>query len=266
MNTSFFEILVFQFSSLPDGHYIPPHLHHFHQLDVILAGRVAIEIEGRAPLVGIAGQAWLIPPLVRHAYHAQENFYQATFKLQLAPRYWKVFGRKFHHFEVRQTLTDEAKSVAASHLHHKLLALPQATAIATLCMAQCADDIQKTISESDVENHHTDLLRDRLWPLMERIESQPYAPWTVPEVAEECCLSPDYFSTCFARVIGQTFQGYLREVRMRAAAADLLAAPSRPIKEIAARTNYATVHSFSRAFKCVFGAAPAAYRKMPHDV
>lgn len=50
---------------------------------------------------------------------------------------------------------------------------------------------------------------------------------------------------------------------MRAIAADLLADPTRPIKDIAEKAKYTSVHTFSHSFKQAFGISPAAYRRSP---
>lgn len=256
------DLVIFNYSLYPADYSLPPHLHHYHQLDVVLEGRVMMEIEGQAPICGEAGDARLIPPLVRHGYKIKAGYRHASFQFHLAPRYWPIFGNVFRRFRVSDSLRAELENGGGAHSRRAVLARQQTLALATLCLAQCAAQIQDAASCEDAS---LDELRVLLWPLLERVENQPHAGWTVSRLASECHLSCDHFSRCFHHIIGQTPQRYLLEARMRAAAASLMATPSRPLKEVAVEAGYAGVYSFGRAFKQAFGMGPAGYRKAPHE-
>lgn len=257
------DLILFNFSAFPTDYSHPPHLHHYHQLDVVLDGRVTMTLEGQSPVLRTAGNAWLIPPLVRHGYEIEAGYRHASFKFHLAPRYWPIFGTHSHHFSASGSLCKELEDGGLCYREQALLSHPQLLALATLCLVQCAAQIQNA---ADCEDDNLDELRALLWPLLERIENEPRAGWTVSRIAAECHLSCDHFSRCFHHILGQTPQSYLLEVRMRAAAASLMVAPLRPLKEVAADAGYAGIYSFSRAFKQVFGMGPAAYRKAPREI
>lgn len=254
------QLVAFNYSTLPDGGFeLPQHLHHYFQFDVILSGEVDILIENQKPVRAKAGFALLIPPLVRHGYRASKSYRQGSFKFHLAPRYWGLFGASIRRAQLPTELLKSVEVCGRRYNTHSPLAEQQAAAVLTLCLAEFVDT-QRT---APIATDGLDSFRGRLWPLLERIEQHPRAQWSVAKMASECRLSVGHFSKRFRAILRQTPQQYLLEARMRAGAAALLAEPPQPIKEIAETAGYATVHSFSRAFKAIFQTSPAAYRKNP---
>lgn len=250
------EIINFNFTEPGPNFYVHAHIHHFHQLDIILHGSVETEIEGQHRHVGTAGTAWLIPPLMRHQFNSQLGYRQCSFKMRLAARYWPAFGAKFRNFTISPSLLQAIESAGARHLRRAPLANLQVSAIAALSLVECFDQIGSELEASD----NLDSFRQTLWPLLESIENDPQGAWSVKIMSAQCHMSVDHFSRCFQRVLRQSPQHYLLEVRLRASAAELVMDPERPIKEIADRSGYANVPAFTRAFKRMFDSAPAAYR------
>lgn len=257
------ELLFFDFSDFAAAHVQRPHLHPHHQLDVVLSGQANVLAEDHEPLVAGPGDAWLIPPLVRHSFEYASGCRQGSFKFRLAPHYWSHFGNRFYRFRAPVALRTAIEKAGNRHRENALLEREQAIAVATLCLVECI--AQRADAAQRFENRRLDATRAQLWILLERVEKQPFDNWTVARMASECYLSPDHFSRCFHRIFGQTPQTYLQAVRMRAAATELLRIPPRQIKEIAAEAGYATVFSFGRAFKQVFGMGPAAYRQATRE-
>ena len=254
------ELVEFNYSSFRTTCRIATHLHHFYQLDVILSGHVIVKVEGKKPFRGGAGDGWLIPPLLRHAYEIREPFRQASFKFHLVLQCWELFGKQFRFRRISPELIVAAETAGGHYRRNSRLAVPQAVAVATLCLIKFLDLNKPAPAHED----NLDLFRSSLWPLLEQIVTDPHAGWTVGRMANVCHLSNNYFSKCFRQVVGQTPQRYVIDTRMRSTAAELLAEPSRPIKDIAETANYATIHAFSRAFRRVMGIAPAAYRRVRH--
>ncbi|MBO7761414.1 MAG: helix-turn-helix transcriptional regulator [Clostridia bacterium] len=83
---------------------------------------------------------------------------------------------------------------------------------------------------------------------------------SLPSVAEELFVSPQYLSAVFKRNIGITFIAHLKSVRLRRAAVLLLETKD-SVTEIAARCGYGNLSHFLRSFKRFFGVSPLAYRK-----
>jgi AraC-like DNA-binding protein len=255
-------LLECSFSNFPDnGVNIAPHLHHFHQLDVILEGSVRIGLDHETTLRAQRGRALLLPPLCRHSYNANNGFRHASFKFHLAPKRWAIFGNAPLQATLPTHLLQNLEDARVNYLARASLYQEQAVATATLCMMA----LLKENSGHAEQNLQSNSSLPNLWTLLEEIENAPFADWSVALLARRCHLSPDHFSRCFSHLLHRTPQRYLLEARMKSAAAFLLRESSRPVKQIAEDCGYASVHAFSRAFKSVFGCGPAAYRHAPHN-
>ncbi|HZG77248.1 MAG TPA: AraC family transcriptional regulator [Paenibacillus sp.] len=86
------------------------------------------------------------------------------------------------------------------------------------------------------------------------------APLTLDRVAEYLSVSERHVSRIFAEGIHESFNGYVRGERIRQAAY-LLTRTDVAVKEIAERTGFGNVHSFTRAFARATGLPPARYRE-----
>ncbi|HZG56963.1 AraC family transcriptional regulator [Paenibacillus sp.] len=85
-------------------------------------------------------------------------------------------------------------------------------------------------------------------------------PITLAHVADYLHVSERHVSRVFAEGIHESFNGYVRKERIRQAAY-LLTRTDEAIKDIAERTGFGTVHSFSRAFARETGLPPGRYRE-----
>ncbi|QHW34094.1 AraC family transcriptional regulator [Paenibacillus rhizovicinus] len=83
---------------------------------------------------------------------------------------------------------------------------------------------------------------------------------TLEDAAGSCGLSPNYFSECFRKGTGVTFQTYVQELRMQFAKS-LLKSTRLPVTEICFASGFNTLPHFERAFKRRFGASPREHRK-----
>jgi len=249
------------YSIIPAGDFVcPMHLHHFHQLDVILDGQVSVFISSKLEIKARRGIAILIPPLCRHSYSSHNGFRQISFKFHLSPQHWARFGVEHQSMKLPEYRLQELENCGENLQSQSSLAQQQAFATLSLCLISLAE----TIKFEPISNQKNTLL-PQLWQLLETIEERPYAGWSVSQLARSSHLSVDHFSRSFHQLLGVTPQHYLLEARMRAAAADLLSDAAIPIKHIAENAGYATVHAFSRAFKIVFDISPAAYRRAPRQ-
>ncbi|WP_169082355.1 helix-turn-helix domain-containing protein [Paenibacillus sp. PL91] len=85
-------------------------------------------------------------------------------------------------------------------------------------------------------------------------------PITLQKVSEHVGLSANYFSECFRKQTGTSFQVHLQEKRLQFAKA-LLVSTALPITEICYASGFNTIPNFERFFKRKFGQAPRDYRK-----
>ena len=239
------------------GHHYRQHLHHFHQLDVILDGEFKLVLENGESQIGRPGEAWIIPPLIWHGIECTKPFYFCSFKFHLTPHYWSHFGTTFHRFQISKQARQYIRFCSQHWKQQNAWASQQITAVLSLCLIE----FQEQNPQVPTNENNLDDFRHSLWPLLETVLADPNVQWNVARMARELNLSADYFSRCFRRVIGQTPQRYVLEAAMRASAASLLEIPAQSIKKIAERAGYGNVHAFTRAFTQVFKISPAAYRR-----
>ena len=80
------------------------------------------------------------------------------------------------------------------------------------------------------------------------------------EVARHAGLSAHYFSECFHKVTGQTFQGYVQDLRVRFAQS-LLGVSQLPVTTICSSAGFTSLAHFERVFKRRFGVSPRSYQR-----
>lgn len=85
-------------------------------------------------------------------------------------------------------------------------------------------------------------------------------PLTLRETAEVCGLSANYFSECFRKYTGYTFQSYVLNQRLLFAKA-LLQTTKLPVTEICYASGFNTIAHFERSFKKSFDQCPRDVRK-----
>jgi transcriptional regulator GlxA family with amidase domain len=85
-------------------------------------------------------------------------------------------------------------------------------------------------------------------------------PWTINELAEAVGVSRTALVDRFARYLGEPPMAYLMRWRLQLAAEALTKTP-RGVADIAADVGYESEAAFNRAFKRVFGAPPARFRR-----
>ncbi|GHT59963.1 hypothetical protein FACS1894109_16850 [Spirochaetia bacterium] len=79
------------------------------------------------------------------------------------------------------------------------------------------------------------------------------------DLATLCRISSRHLARCFQELYGKSPHEFLMETRLQAAK-ELLRNASNNISEVAERTGYDTIYSFSRAFKHFYGVSPREWR------
>lgn len=108
----------------------------------------------------------------------------------------------------------------------------------------------------------TALEDERLGAALAAMLDAPEKPHTVERLAERASMSRSSFAQRFAAAFGRPPMDFLKEVRLRRAAA-LLRTTDLPVKVVAARVGYGSRSYFSRAFKAFYGIDPARFRRAP---
>jgi AraC-like DNA-binding protein len=96
------------------------------------------------------------------------------------------------------------------------------------------------------------------------IHAEPAAPWTVAKLAASAGMSRSAFAARFTDLVGEPPMGYVSRWRLRQAAV-ALRTTRREVAEIAASAGYESTAAFSKAFRRLIGAPPAAYRRAGAD-
>lgn len=120
-----------------------------------------------------------------------------------------------------------------------------------------AAQILKQISASDFDKS-TNFIR--LLPALEFINVHYNSDIKLRMLAEECCLSPNYFHRIFKQNFSITPFEYILKMRMEKALR-LLIYTDKPIKEIAYKAGYEDEAYFSRMFSKIYQESPGRYRK-----
>jgi len=80
------------------------------------------------------------------------------------------------------------------------------------------------------------------------------------QLAEVACLSPYHWHRIYYAIQGETIVATVKRLRLHTAAG-YLAHTSMPIEEVARKSGYKNLQSFTRIFKSEYGMPPAQYRK-----
>ena len=85
-------------------------------------------------------------------------------------------------------------------------------------------------------------------------------PLSLPAVAAEFGLSPQYFSTFFRDNFGRSFTQHINSLRIEQAAR-LLRETDLPVMEVGFRVGFDNFSYFIKRFRLVYGVSPSHYRK-----
>ncbi|WP_282609499.1 AraC family transcriptional regulator [Pelagibius sp. Alg239-R121] len=100
----------------------------------------------------------------------------------------------------------------------------------------------------------------KLSKALQAIHNEPQVKWTIGGLAKLAGMSRARFAERFTATVGVPPVGYLTHWRL-SKARNWLASSELDMAEIASRCGYASVPSFSKRFKEVFGVGPGAYRR-----
>ncbi len=253
------DLAYFDFSSYPVGkHLVAPHVHPHFQLVVILKGSAQLLRRGHRAMEAGVGEGYIIPPLAWHGFRFTGPYRQGSFHFHLAPHFWRGLELEVRKVHFSPLVGRVVAQAGADWNAARPLAAPGAIAALTWCVLE----ILKSFGRAGCGSASSvDPLRQQLWSLMAQVEEAPGAEWSVPQMAQACYLSPDYFSRRFHEITGTAPHQFVLQARMRFAVVELLFHPDLPIKRLARRAGYAGVHAFTRAFSEAFGMGPAAYRR-----
>ena len=105
------------------------------------------------------------------------------------------------------------------------------------------------------------MIDERVRRVLSGMHASPEQSWTLEALSAEAGLARSTFAERFRAIVGDTPKSYLRELRMRHAAAALRGNDA-PIYTIASMVGYGSEASFSKAFRQAMGLSPSKYRRI----
>jgi len=115
---------------------------------------------------------------------------------------------------------------------------------------------QHTATDFETTSNHL-----RLLPALEFINLHYHSNIRLGMLAEESCLSPNYFHRIFKKTFSMTPFDYIEKMRMEEAIR-LLSYTDTPVKEISYSIGYEDEAYFSRIFSKTYQESPGRYRKI----
>ena len=104
----------------------------------------------------------------------------------------------------------------------------------------------------------------RLQRVSDHIHDHLDQPLNLAQLAELGCLSPHHWHRIYASFFGETMAVTVKRLRLQRAAGDL-AQTTLPVLQVAKRSGYPNVQSFTRTFSDAYGLPPIQYRaRGPH--
>lgn len=195
-----------------------------------------------------AGQAFLLPPQSRHAFHTPKG------------KCWEFCWVRFQENPGQQPVANTNSPVLAD-----FDAEPLRLAIMGL-YHECCHDRGAAAIDNWVKLIHAYVLRfaeprridDRIFRLWGKVGEDLRRPWTNAEMAREVYLSEKQLERLCRRELGRTPRQQLIWLRMRRAA-ELLAGEGRKVSAVAAEVGYENPFVFSTVFKRCMGWSPSEH-------
>lgn len=234
------------------GHLAPtpdwalaPHSHPFHELIVVVAGRLGVEMRGQT-IVASAGEILWYPQNITHREWTDPHSPAETFFLS---------------FEYPQP---------SAHPLHQPDSLGRIETLTRWLFAEREANASSSRSPADnaflhailAEHHRLATIKDN--PLITRLRSYMRrhlaTPITLDELALHARISKCHFVRQYKLLTSRTPMQDLRHLRILAAR-DLLLTTNLPLKEIGPRTGLGDEYHLSHLFRKHFNISPGALRR-----
>lgn len=214
-----------------------------------LSGEGSILVDGSWKEVG-EGQACLLPPFVANALKCA------------AGKSWRFCWVRY--LERRDTTPIVS---ALSPVRGDYAGEPLCRAIEGL-LAECEAEGKTALSHHWVELIHRYVLRfaqphkedDRLWRLWKKVGRRLHYPWSLAELGELACVSPEHLRRLCKKELGRSPMQQLTYLRMQQAS-ELLLDRKDKIETIAKAVGYRNAFHFSNVFVEWAGVRPSEFRE-----
>lgn len=105
----------------------------------------------------------------------------------------------------------------------------------------------------------------RINDVLYEIHRDTSAELSADVLAKVAAYSEQHFHRVFQEVVGESVHQYVRRTRLEQAANQLMFDRKRPVLEVAEQCGFASLSSFTRAFKSTFGVTPGRWRTEEPD-
>lgn len=249
------------------GYEIPEHPQWCHEISYVVSGSAVFSNDGvDYPLV--AGDLFLSPQGVRHSIRATGQM----------PLRFMYLG-----FEIAETLTDESFAALRAFFRglreyrvsdaRKLLPVfnmlidefytNRVNNLMIFSTVLQLLTLTEQLSTRMLQSGHTALHAENavgklVFDIMGYVDARLLQPLSIREVAQHLGYSECYLSHAFKEKTGQTLQAYIIQEKI-AKTIELFRLGNYSVTAVAEQLGYATVQSFSRAFRRVVGCSPSHY-------
>ena len=100
--------------------------------------------------------------------------------------------------------------------------------------------------------------------LLQYIGRNYWKKLTLPELAGVACMHPNYLCTSFHRKMHMSLFDYINRVRLQHAL-EYFRQGTMTISEIAEKTGFSSIQTFSKNFRKIYGVPPRRYIKMEYE-
>ena len=255
-----------QFEELP----VEVHWHEFYEISLILAGEGSHIFNGVQYELG-PGSIFLLTPADFHGLTPKPGNCFEIYNI--------IFSEEFLEEELRHLLFDKARhfltafsgkmleqvienyrridaELARQQPGHHLVVRSELTTLLVELARHCT-----AIAATETEvNPGNDFAHPAIRKAITLIQHHFREDISLPEIAGQVRLNPNYFSERFKDITGVSFQRHVINLRLDFAAS-LLRVSQLPVTEICYASGFKTLSHFERVFKLKFNQTPHAYRR-----
>jgi len=233
---------------LPDPQWrMDAHSHAFHELIIVMAGRLHVEIAGKQAAAD-RGAVLLYPAGVPHREWSDQKNPFETYYIAFSggvPARSEFSLRHDDRHRIRQMII----WLFADRVPGEKWKQRQNLLMAQLILLEFFSPQNKNSATNDLINITRGVILEQI-----------AAPLSLARLAGQAGLSKYHFVRKFKRLSGRTPMAEARALRADYAR-DLLLTTDLPLKEIALKTGLGDEYALSRVFRIYFGLPPGAFRK-----
>ncbi len=247
---------------------VAPHIHMpFFELTIVTEGRGSVITNGIGTPVGREDIYFSLPcdtHEIRVDPDAPLQYDYIAFRCEipalqkeldyLTENYHSPYGRVFRDDHIRRTVGYALSELNEERPYSDELLAALLTQISVCLIRDCQKippiKTRDTVTPAEV----------LCYRLMHHIDTHIYSMKRLDELADATGYSYGYLSALFKRTTDRTLSEYYQEKRLDAAGL-LLREGRFSVTEVADMLNYASVYSFSKAFRKRYGASPRIWRE-----